>query len=176
MSTPLKNNEFRFHDQLKVAEREIEQLFRPASNMKVYRTFVTCPPSGIDITARAFRNQDEDALVKGGLSQEDYDKLPIGKKKAYIFERTLSVNNSREAAIASARDTYQKLAAKDEETAEEFIKSERGVYVGGIVLKESQALITKFNNNHAEVILDVDMKPEDIEIFEALTIYDYKDE
>lgn len=176
MSTLLQNKGFVFHDQLKVAEREIEQLFSPAGNMKVYRTFVSCPPSGIDITARAFRNQDEDALVNGGLSQEDYDKLSIKKKKAYIFERTLSVNNSREAAIASARDTYQRLAAKDEEYAEEFIKKERGVYVGGMVLKENQALITEFKNDHAEVILRVDVKPEDLEIFEELTIYEYKDE
>ena len=155
---------------------EIEQLFIPADNVKVYRTFVTSPPSDIDFTARAFRDQDDDALVQGGLSQEAYDALPISKKKAYIFERSLSVNSTREAAVESARETYQKLAERDVAIAEAKIVNERGVYVGGIVLKEHQALISKFSNNHAEVILNVDVKPEDIEVFDELALYDYKDE
>lgn len=169
--------EFRFHEELIVAKREIAKLYHPADNVKVYRTFVTNPPSEIDTTARAYRNREEGAFVSGGLSQEAYDALKKGKKKEYISERSLSVNDSYEAAEASGKKTYQGLVAKfDEEYAEAFMENERGTYVGGVILREGQAIMTEFKNGHAEVILNEDVCPEDLEIFEELTKYEYKDE
>jgi hypothetical protein len=168
---------FRFHEELIVAKREIAELYHPAIDVKVYRTFVDNPPSEIDTTARAYRDRDADAAVKGGLSQEAYDKLKPKRKIDYIAERSLSVNVSHEAAVASGKKTYQSVTEKyGEEYAEAFMENERGTYVGGVILKEGQAIMTDFKKGHAEVILNEGVRPEDLEIFEELTKYEYKDE
>lgn len=168
---------FRFHEELIVAKREIAELYHPAIDVKVYRTFVENPPSDIDTTARAYRDRETEAEVKGGLSQEAYDKLKPKKKIDYIAERSLSVNDSREAAEASGKKTYQSITARyGEEYAEAFMENERGTYVGGMILREGQAIMTDFKKGHAEVILNEGVRPEDLEIFEELTKYEYKDE
>lgn len=175
MKNPLDG--FRFHEELIVAKREIAELYHPAIDVKVYRTFVDNPPSEIDTTARAFRDRDEGAVVAGGLSQEAYDKLKRKKRIDYISDRSLSVNDSREAAEVSGKKTYQGVACRfDEEYAEAFLENERGTYIGGVILREGQAIMTDFKNGHAEVILNDGVRPEDLEIFEELTKYDYKDE
>lgn len=168
---------FRFHEELVVAKREIAELYHPVVNMKVYRTCVTNPPSEIDITPKSYRNREEDAAIRGGLSQEEFDALNRKKKIEYLSDRSLSVNDSRERAEASGRHSYQTMVKKfDEETAEIFMKEERGTYIGGFILKQGQALMTGFVNGHADVILDEGVRPEDLEIFEELTENDYKDE
>ena len=121
---------FRFHEELIVAKREIAELYHPAIDVKVYRTFVDNPPSEIDITARAYRDRDVQAVVAGGLSQETYDKLKRKKKEDYISDRSLSVNDSYEAAEASGKKTYQGVASRfDEDYAEAFMENERGTYI-----------------------------------------------
>lgn len=168
--------EFRVHEQLKVASREIDSLYHPA-DVKVYRTFVSKPPTDIDIQPQALREGDDGAIVESGLSQETYDSLKIKQKLEYLSKRSLSVNDTKETAIASGRKTYKSVAKRyGEDAADLFMKEERGTYVGGIVLKPHQAKITAFKKGHAEVILSQDMKPEDIEIFEELTEYEYKEE
>lgn len=168
---------FRFHEELIVAKREIAELYHPAIDVKVYRTFVDNPPSEIDTTARAYRDRDDEAAVKGRLSQEAYDKLKPKRKIEYISERSLSVNDSREAAEASGKKTYQSVASRfDAEYAEAFMKNERGTYIGGVILREGQAIMTDFKKGHAEVILNEGVSPDDLEIFEELTKYEYKDE
>jgi len=170
-----EKEEFRVHEQLKVASREIESLYHPA-DIKVYRTFVSKPPIDIDIQPQALR-ESEGGIVESGLSQEEYDALKPKKKVEYMSKRSLSVNETKEAAIASAVKTYKSVASRfGEEAADFFMENDRGTYVGGIVLKPHQAKITNFKGGHAEVILSQDVKPEDIEIFEELTKYEYKEE
>ena len=168
---------FRFHEELSVAKREIAELYHPAVNVKVYRTCVTNPPSEIDITAKSYRNREKDAVVSGGMSQENYDALTKKKKKEYLSERSLSVNDSRERAEASGRQSYQTMVKKfDEEAAEIFMKEERGTFIGGFILRQGQAIMTEFVKGHADAILNEGVRVEDLEIFEELTKYDYKDE
>ena len=168
---------FRFQEELLVAKREIVELYHPVIDVKVYRTCVTNPPSEIDITAKSYRNREEDASVSGGMSQKDYDALKRKKKIEYLSERSLSVNDSREKAELSGKHSYRTMVKKfDEETAEIFMKEERGTFIGGFILRQGQAFMTDFVKGHADVILNEGVKPEDLEIFEELTEYDYKDE
>ena len=169
---------FRFQEELVVAKREIVELYHPVlEDTRVYRTFVSSPPSKIDVTALAYRHREDDAEVKGGLSQEEYDALGREKKIDYISDRSLSVNNSRQKAETSGRKSYQSVAKRfDEEYAEMFMENERGTYVGGIILKSGQAIMTDFKKGHADVILNEGVKAEDLDIFEDLIKYEYKDE
>ncbi len=168
---------FRFHEELLVAKREIAELYHPAVDVKVYRTCVTNPPSEKDVTAKSYRNREEDAVVSGGMSQEEYDALKKNKKKEYLSERSLSVNDSRERAETSGKQSYQTMLKKfDEETADIFMQKERGTFIGGFILREGQAIMTDFVKGHADVILNEGVGVEDLEIFEELTKYDYKDE
>lgn len=168
---------FRFHEELLVAKREIAELYHPAVDVKVYRTCVTNPPSKIDITAKSYRNREDDAEVSGGMSQKEYDALKKKKKIEYLSERSLSVNDSRGRAEISGKQSYQTMVKKyDEEIAEIFMEEERGTYIGGFILRQGQAIMTDFVKGHAEVILNEGVRPEDLEIFEELTKYDYKDE
>ena len=166
---------FRFHQQLEVARKDIVKLYHPA-DMKVYRTFVKNPLGEIDITPQVLRENDSEALIQPGLTQEQYDMLNKSKKRDYMSDRSLSVNISKEAAIESAVKTYHSVATKlGQEDADIFMEEQRGTYVGGIVLKPNQALITKFSpSGHADIILSVDVKPEDIEVFDQLMKFDYK--
>lgn len=170
--------EFRFQEELIVAKREITELYHPVlEDIKVYRTFVTNPPSEIDITALVYRNRDEDTEVKGGLSQEVYDAKTKKQKKDYISDRSLSVNDCHQKAVDSGKKSYKTVAKKyGEEYAKMFMEDERGTYVGGIILKAGQAIMTDFKKGHADVILNEGVKAEDLEIFEELTKYEYKDE
>ncbi len=169
---------FRFQEELIIAKREIAELYHPVlEETRVYRTFVTAPPSEIDVTARAYRNREDGAVVRGGLAQEEYNAKTKKKKIEYISERSLSVNESRQASEDSGRRTYQSVARKyGDEYAELFMENERGAYVGGIILKAGQAIMTDFKKGHAEVILNEGVNVEDLEIFDALTKYEYKDE
>ena len=169
---------FRFQEELIVARREIAELYHPVlEDTRVYRTFVTKPPSEIDVTALAYRHREEKTELKGGLGQEEYDTLDRKKKIDYISDRSLSVNNSREKAEFSGRKSYQSVAKRyDEESAEIFMVNERGIYVGGIILKPGQAIMTKFKKGHADVILNEGVKADDLEIFEEITKYEYKEE
>ena len=170
--------EFRFQEELIVAKQEIDELYHPVlEDTKVYRTFVTAPPSELDITARAYRNREENAEVRSGLVQEKYNSLKRKQKIEYISERSLSVNDSRQASEDSGRRTYKSVAKKyGDEYAEMFMENERGTYVGGIILKAGQAMMTDFKNGHAEVILNEGVKVDDLELFEELTKYEYKEE
>lgn len=166
---------FRFHEQLVVAVKEIEELYTPFEG-SVFRTFINNPPAPIDYTPQALREPDGKALVKGGLSQEEYDKLTRKQKKGYISDRTLSVNESREDAIGAAAGMFKRLKKMlGTEDAEAYIEEDRGKYVGEIVLKPGQALISKFVNGHGEIILSQEVKLEDIEI-RNITEYKYEDE
>lgn len=167
-------SEFRFHEQLKVARADIDKLYRPA-DMKVYRTFVKSPLGLIDITPQALRGDDNEGLVQSGLTQEQYNALNQKRKREYISKRSLSVNDSKEKAIESAIKTYNSMVASlGQEGADIFMEEQRGTYVGGIVLKPHQAIMTSFSGGHADVILNADVKPEDIEVFDELKKIDYK--
>lgn len=168
--------EFRVHEQLEVASQDIDSLYHPA-DIRVYRTFISKPPVDLDLQPQALRKDEDGELVESGLTQEAYDALNKKKKKEYMAKRSLSVNDSKEAAVASAVKTYNSVAERfGEEAADLFMEHDRGTYVGGIVLKPHQAKITAFKGGHANVILSQDVKPEDIEIFEELTKYEYKEE
>lgn len=167
--------EFRFHEQLDVAVKEIGTLFTPFEG-SVFRTFINNPPKAIDYTPQALREPAGKALVQGGLSQEDYDKLTQKKKEGYISDRTLSVNESREAAISAATYSFKRYDKSwGTENAELYIEEERGKYIGEIVLKPGQALFSKFVKGHGEIILNQDVKLEEIEV-RNITEYKYKDE
>ena len=166
---------FRFHEQLVVAVKEIAELYTPFEG-SVFRTFINNPPAPIDYTPQALREPDGQALVNGGLPQEEYDKLTRKRKEDYISDRTLSVNESREDATGAAVGTFKRLEKKlGTEDAEAYIEEDRGKYVGEIVLKPGQALISMFVNGHGEIILNQEVKLEDIEI-RNITEYRYKDE
>ena len=167
---------FRFHEQLEVAKKEIEKLFAPAEG-PVYRTFINIPPKEKDFTPQALREPDGKALVQGGLTQEEYDKLAPKQKKEYISARTLSVNDSQENAIKAAAAQYAKIEKKwGMERAEEYISEDRGKYVGIIVPKVGQMLISKFDKSgHAEVLLNQDVQKTDLEVRDIIE-YKYKDE
>lgn len=169
---------FRFQEELIVAKREIAELYHPVlEDTRVYRTFVTNPPSDIDVTAKAYRDRDEGAALNGGLSQEAYNALNKKKKREYISEHSLSVNDSHQAAELSGKKSYQSVAKSvGEEYAEMFMENVRGAYIGGIVLRAGQAIMTDFKKGHADVILNEGVKAEDLVIFEELTKYEYKDE
>ena len=169
---------FRLPEELMVAQQEIAELYHPiVEDTRVYRTFVTKPPSEIDITAKAYRDRDGDAMVSGGLSQDAYNTLKKKKKREYISERSLSVNDSYQAAETSGKKSYQSVAkSAGEEYAELFMENVRGAYIGGIVLKSGQAIMTDFKKGHADVILNEGVEAEDLDIFEELIKYEYKDE
>lgn len=166
---------FRFHQQLEVAREDIAKLYHLADT-KVYRTFVKSPMGIIDITPQVLREDEEGALIQPGLTQEQYDALNKSQKRDYMSDRSLSVNVSKEVAIESAIKSYNSVVAKfGHEVADVFMEEQRGTYVGRIVLKPHQALITKFSKSgHADVILNAEVKPEDIEVFDELTKFDYK--
>lgn len=168
--------EFRVHEQLEVASHYIDSLYHPA-DIRVYRTFIGNSLTDIDLVPQTLRKGEEGEFVEPGLTQEAYETLNNKKKKEYIAKRSLSVNDTKEAAVASAVKTYKSVAERyGEKAADFFMEHDRGTYVGGIVLKPHQAKITKFKGGHANVILSQDVKPEDIEIFEELTKYEYKEE
>lgn len=167
---------FVYHEQLEVAKVEIEKEYSTKDAL-VYRTMVFNPPTDYDITPQIFRTE-KDSLIAGGLSKEEYGILPIKKKREYISERAISVNNSKEAAINSAKKTYLSLMNKfGKDYADEYIENERGVYVAPMMLKEEWAKISKFDKKgHANVILDQRVKVEDVVDVEKLERYEYEDD
>ena len=167
---------FRFHEQLEVAKKEIEKLFTPAEG-SIYRTFIDIHPNEKDFTPQALREPDGKALIQGGFTQEEYDKLTPKQKKEYISVRTLSVNDSQENAIKAAVAQYAKIEKKwGTERAVEYILEDRGRYVGMIVPKVGQMLISKFDKSgHAEVLLSQDVQNTDMDVRDIIE-YKYKDE
>ena len=173
-STELETG-FRFHEQLIIAKKDIENFYKPAEN-KVYRTFISNPPTEIDFTPQLFRDE-EDGTIDLALSQEEYDKLPGGKRKHYIAERGLSVNETEERAIEAAKSSFKNVEKKHgTEDAEVYMEEQRGVYVGEIRWKPGQALISKTGKDgHFTVLLNQDVNWEDIEVF-GVYEYAYRDE
>lgn len=170
---PMKG--FRFHEQLEVASEDILKWYEPFEGI-VYRTFIENPPEEKDFTAQDLREPDGNALVQGGVSDEEYKGLKTTKRQEYISKRAISVNDSRDNAIAAAVDRYNKLKEQfGTEYADLYIEEQRGKYVAGINFKEGQAMISKFRKGHANVILNQEVPWEDIEIID-ITEYKYKDE
>lgn len=168
--------EFRFHEQLEVATNEIEELFHDADDITVYRTMINNPPEEIDYTPQIFREQDAEAVVSKAWTQEEYDKATDKQKQGYISERTLSVNDTREHAIESAKKTYSRLKKTyGTEYADYYIEEERGRYVAEIFIKSGQAKISDFKDGHGEIILNANCNWKDIEV-KNIEEYKYKDE
>lgn len=169
------SKEFTYHKQLEVAIMDIEKIYTPL-DVRVYRTFVYNPPTGYDFTPQIFRSE-KNALSSGGLSQGQYDALTPKKKEEYIGERAISVNETKDAAIAAAKKTYKTLLRKfGKEYADEYITKDRGIYVAPLDLKAQWSMISKFKKGHANVIMDQERMPDDIVAIEEIEQYEYDDE
>lgn len=127
-----------------------------------FRTFCTVPGTEIDITPQVMRNsENRPARVPPILTKDEADALPEEKKKRFVESLALSVNDSPQYAIESARQTHRRLIEKGKPHDEiERWKKERGCFVVELNISQRLGLISDFINHHANLLLydDVDVK------------------
>lgn len=145
--------QLRYSEYLVPFSEHIYKNYKPIEE-NVFRTFCTWPGTEHDLTPQIFR---EEAIHQNGvppvLTQEEADSLSEKRKSQYVSKLVLSVNNSPEAAISSAKDTYQRLKEKKSTDELENWKKQRGSIVVEIKSDSAVGLISEFSNNHANLLL-----------------------